>query len=79
MVNTDKLLAFKIFCLESYKAANQLTGQTALDLFNRYQVFEYIESSYDVLHSTGRLYIISDINDYISCRTAEGGRLQNDA
>ena len=69
MVNTDKMLAFKIFCLESYKAVHQLTGQAALDLFNEYKVFEYIESSYDVLHSTGRLYIISDIDDYISCKT----------
>ena len=65
MENEDKLLAFKIFCLESYKAVHKLTGKTAFDLFNKYQVFEYIESTYDVLHSTGRLYIVSDIDEYI--------------
>ena len=65
MINADKLLAFKIFCLESYKAVHQLTGKAAIDLFFKFQIFEYIESSYDVLHSTGRLYIVSDIDDYI--------------
>ena len=64
----DKLLEFKIFCLESYKSAHGLTGLAALDIFKKYQVFNYITSCYDALHSAGKLYIVSDIDDYISNR-----------
>jgi hypothetical protein len=64
----DKLLEFKVFCLESYKAVHNLSGQAAYDIFNKYRVFDYISSCFDVLHSTGRLYIVSDIDDYIAHR-----------
>jgi len=64
----DKLLAFKVFCLESYKSVHGLSGQAAHEIFMKYKVFGYISSCYDVLHSTGRLYIVSDIDDYISHR-----------
>ena len=68
----DKLLAFKVFCLESYKAVHQLTGKEALDLFQKNLVFEYITSCYDVLHSNGRLYIVEDIDDFIANREKPG-------
>ena len=67
----DKLLAFKVFCLENYKTVHNLNGKSALVIFEKYQVFDYITSYYDVLHSYGRLFIISDIDDYIAHRTAE--------
>ena len=67
----DKLLAFKVFCLESYKAAHSLKGLAAYNLFKKYMIFDYIESCYDVLHSTGKLYIVSDIDDYINRRANE--------
>ena len=64
----DKLLSFKVFCLESYKAVHHLTGKAALDIFFRYRVFDYITTCYDVLHSNGRLYIVGDIDEYIAQR-----------
>ena len=64
----DKILDFKVFCLESYKSVHNLTGKNALDVFNKFNVFDYLESCYDTLHSTGRLYIVSDIDEYIACR-----------
>jgi len=65
----DKLLAFKVFCLENYKTAHNMTGKAALDIFQKFQVLDYINSYYDILHSNGRLFIISDIDDYIAHRT----------
>jgi hypothetical protein len=67
----DKLLAFKVFCLESYKSVHQLTGKAALDIFQKHKVFDYIASCYDVLHSNGRLYIVGDIDEYISGNAGE--------
>ena len=61
----DKILSFKVFCLESYKAVHNLTGSEAYEVFKKYNVFDYITTHYDVLHSTGRLYIVSDIDDYL--------------
>jgi hypothetical protein len=64
----DKLLAFKVFCLESYKSAHEILGLDALDIFKKYKVFDYISSNYDVLHSFGKLHIVNDIDEYIACR-----------
>ena len=62
----DKLLAFKVFCLENYKAVHNMTGKAALDIFQKHRVFDYISSCYDVLHANGRLYIVGDIDEYIA-------------
>ena len=64
----EKILAFKVFCLESYKAVHGMTGWAAYEIFKKFNVFDYITSCYDVLHSNGRLYIVSDIDEYIACR-----------
>ena len=64
----EKILDFKVFCLESYKSVHNLTGKKALDVFIKYKVFDYIVSCYDSLHSTGKLYIVGDIDEYITCR-----------
>ena len=64
----DKLLAFKVFCLENFKVVHNISGKAALDLFQKYSVFDYITSCYDVLHTNGRLHIVSDIDDYIAQR-----------
>ena len=41
---------------------------TVIDLFVRYRVLEYIRNYYEALHTTGRQYIVDDINVYISKR-----------
>ncbi len=64
----DRTIDFTIFCLESYKKVHQLTGKAALKVFNEYKVFDYIQSFYDVIHSTGQDYIVGDIDVYIKSR-----------
>jgi len=71
----DKLIAFKVFCLENYKTVHNLSGKTALDIFQKHKVFDYITSYYDVLHSFGRLYIINDIDDFIAHSARTSGPL----
>ena len=68
----DKILSFKVFCLESYKAVHNLSGPAAHEIFVKYKVFDYITNCYDALHANGRLYIVSDIDEYISCRIGAG-------
>jgi hypothetical protein len=69
----DKLLAFKVFCLENYKALHNMSGKAALDVFQKHRVFDYIASCYDVLHANGMLYIVGDIDEYIARREEEYG------
>jgi len=61
-------MEFKIFCLESYKTAHGLNGVSVIDIFKKYDVFDYITSFYDVLHSTGQQYIVEDIDLFIKAR-----------
>ncbi|MCD8286920.1 MAG: DUF3791 domain-containing protein [Clostridia bacterium] len=56
---------FFIFALEQYKYAKGMTGKDTLDLFERYSVMSYIQEFYDVLHTFGTGYIISDLDDYM--------------
>ena len=64
----NKTIDFTVFCLESYKQAHNMTGKVALKVFNEYNVFDYIKSFYDVLHTTGQDYIVKDIDIYIKSR-----------
>jgi len=68
MIKLNKVQQFELFCLESYKIAKGITGRMALNDFKRYQVFNFLSSGYDVLHTQGKSYIIDEINDYIERR-----------
>jgi len=63
-----EIVKFKAFCLERYKYTHNLSGLETLTLFRKYDVLEYIESFYDVLHSYGEKHLIADIEEYISTR-----------
>ena len=64
----DDKMSFIVYCIEEYKNAENLTGKAVIDLFNRYRVIEYIRAYYEALHTTGRQYIVDDINLYINAR-----------
>ena len=65
----SKLLEFKVFCFEAYRAEKKLTGYQAMELFKKYDILKYLGECYDVLHSTGRQYIIEDIDLFINARS----------
>lgn len=62
----SKTLEFKVFCFESYKAEKNLTGREAMKLFKEYGVLDYLDTCFDVLHTTGRAYIVEDIDIFIT-------------
>jgi len=65
-----EVVKFKVFCIERYKHEHKMSGKDTLRLFNQYGVMDYIGSFYDVLHSFGEKYIVSDIDEYIASRRA---------
>ena len=59
---------FMVYCIEQYKSAKKLNGRQVAELFNRYQVWDYIYSCFEALHTTGANYIVEDIDLYIEAR-----------
>ena len=59
---------FLIYCTELYKTAKKLTGKQVSELFSRYDVWDYIYSCFEALHTTGANYIGEDIDQYIEVR-----------
>lgn len=59
---------FMIFCAEQYKGVKNLSGKQLAQLFTKYQVWEYLYSCYEALHTTGVNYIIQDIDLFIESR-----------
>ena len=61
---------FLVYCTEQYKSAKRLSGKQVSELFSRYQVWDYIYSCFEALHTTGANYIVEDIDLYIEARRA---------
>ena len=59
---------FRIYCVETYKVAKNLTGKQVAELLTRYRVWEYVYSCFEALHTTGANYIVEDIDLYIEAR-----------
>lgn len=62
----SKELPFIVLCVEDYKNDKGLSGKEVMELFNKYGVCEYIRDCYGALHTTGRAYIIDDIDEFIN-------------
>lgn len=59
---------FIIFCMESYKEHHGMSGEEVFSLFTYYNVFDYLTSGYDMLHTQGKAYLVEDIDIYIKNR-----------
>jgi len=53
------------YCVEIYKTEKGMSGQDAFNYLYRTKATDYISSSYEGLHTTGHLYIIDSIDEYI--------------
>ena len=67
-IQMDEKTNFIVYCIEEYKSAENMTGKAVIELFNRHSVIDYIRAYYEALHTTGRQYIVDDINLYINAR-----------
>lgn len=64
----DNKLDFMVYYIETYKNDKGLNGKDVLEIFNRYRVLDYIKSTYEALHTTGKDYIVEDLDIYINKR-----------
>ncbi len=64
----SKTMQFKVFCIEQYKKEHKLTGFETVQTFQKYGVFDYLSSFFDVLHTEGARRIVEDIELFIEAR-----------
>ena len=60
---------FLVYCAEIYKDNKGLTGKELSQLFNKYNIWNFIYECYEALHTTGESYIINDIDEFIKNRS----------
>lgn len=62
----DERVWFLALCVELYKNAKGISGAEAFDLLNRTGATGYIIDCADALHTTGHLYIVDSIDEYLT-------------
>lgn len=66
--HSASILLFLSFCVENYKEHKNLDAEETLLLFNKYGVLAYLEDVFETLHTQGKDYIMSEIDEYINNR-----------
>lgn len=61
--------------MERYRYAKNLSGAEVADLFEKYQISDYILKFFPSLHTLGEEYIIEDIDEYIAERKNPAGHV----
>jgi len=67
-IDNPKILLFFAFCLEKYKDFANISAEETLFLFREYGLFDYLRDGFDVLHTQGESYILSEIDLFIKTR-----------
>lgn len=65
MNRMSKQGTFLIYCIEIYRKAKQLSGKETVELFERCNVFDFIISCYESLHTTSEQCTVADIQEII--------------
>ena len=63
-----KINDFVVFCMEIYKAEKNISGKEVYELFEKYGVLKYLQDGYDMLHTQGNSWLISDIDKFLEVR-----------
>lgn len=57
---------FLVYCMERYRYAKKLSGTQIAELFDRFNVYDYIMCYFESLHTMSEQLIVRDIDEYIS-------------
>ena len=62
---------FLSFCVEQYKKAKGIDGTEVIKTFAKYDVFDYLNNHFEILHTQSHQWILEDIDEYIEVRKGE--------
>ena len=60
-MQTDIKNDFLIYIIEEYKFLEKKNAKETIELFNKYNIFDYILKHYEALHTMGGRAIVDDI------------------
>ena len=60
-----KALEFALYCVEMYAQKHAVSGADVMKRFTAYGVLDFIDKHYEVLHTQGCEYILSEIDRYL--------------
>lgn len=63
-----KVLEFVLFCVEMYAQKHEVSGRQVMDKFSDYGVVDFLREGYEVLHTQGCEYILSEIDVFLNNR-----------
>lgn len=66
--NKARVLKFVLFCVEMYAQRGEISGRIVMDKFSDHGVIDFLRDGYDVLHTQGREYILSEIDIFLKNR-----------
>ena len=65
MTNIEK---YKIFLVEQYREKSNLTAREVYNLFKKNEIFEYIEETFEAIHTQDSAEIVSEIEEKIKTK-----------
>jgi len=63
MTNIEK---YTVFLIEQYRAKNNLTARDVYGLFKKNGIFDYIEKTFEAIHTMDNDLVVAEIKDLIS-------------
>ena len=67
--NIEELkIEFVSFCIENFKAEYKMKGKNVAELFERTGAIDFLYDGYDLLHTQGKDYILSEIVIFLENR-----------
>ncbi|KOR25274.1 hypothetical protein ND00_18230 [Clostridium sp. L74] len=64
----EKVFEFISFCIENFKVKFKMKGKEVANLFYESGVTDFLIESYDLLHTQGKDYILSEIEIFLKNR-----------
>lgn len=61
-----KVLMFKVFCIESYRQSKRMSAEEVLLLFSENHVLDFLEDTFEMLHTQDAEYILDTITTYLN-------------
>jgi uncharacterized protein DUF3791 len=64
----EQIIEFVSFCIENFKVKYSMKGKEVANLFSESGVIDFLMEGYDLLHTQGKEYILSEIKIFLENR-----------
>jgi len=66
----DAIPVFIAFCIEQYAHEKGISGQQAMQIFDKAGILEYLKEHYEILHTQGSHWLLKEIDEIIRSKAA---------